>query len=114
MSSKGYCHFRHQPTEEEAALIGNIAPQKLDPNDDAPATIANHATGSGQPQRMDPLGHSNGKGVSAWNASGTTWEEKDCSAWAQGALAKYLKTAHAAAGVDSDEGLTKSPEAVVL
>jgi hypothetical protein len=120
VASKGYCHFRHQNTAEEAALIGSIAPQKLSAGGGGTSGSGSSSSsgaggsvrGSSGPQRLDAKGGSvAGTGASAWNAAGT-WEEKDCSAWARGCLTKHLKTAHAAAGV-GDEALTNSPEAVV-
>jgi hypothetical protein len=121
VASKGYCHFRHQNTAEEAALIGSIAPKKVSAGEDAgPGSGStannnnnNHQSNHSQgPQRIDTKGgNGGGGGASAWNSAGT-WEEKDCSSWAHTCLTKYLKTAHAAAGV-GDESLTNSPEAVV-
>jgi len=122
VASKGYCHFRHQNTAEEAALIGNIAPKKVSAGDDADSSSSgsgsttssnNQTTNSQGPQRIDTKGGNSGggSGASAWNSAGT-WEEKDCSSWARACLTKYLKTAHAAAGV-GDESLTNFPEAVV-
>jgi tetratricopeptide (TPR) repeat protein len=57
--------FTHEQTAEEKALIGDIAPKRID-------SAAAAAT---------PAALKNEKGVSSWNSAGT-WEEKDLSKWA--------------------------------
>jgi tetratricopeptide (TPR) repeat protein len=66
--------FHHEQTEEEKALIGDIAPKRLD----STATSDPASTSS------DDL-----KDVSAWNKAGT-WEEKDVSATAKEQLRALL------------------------
>eukprot|EP00586_Coscinodiscus_wailesii_P014731 CAMPEP_0172495484 /NCGR_PEP_ID=MMETSP1066-20121228/71407_1 /TAXON_ID=671091 /ORGANISM="Coscinodiscus wailesii, Strain CCMP2513" /LENGTH=411 /DNA_ID=CAMNT_0013267193 /DNA_START=106 /DNA_END=1341 /DNA_ORIENTATION=- len=66
--------FHHEQTEEEKALIGDIAPKRLDST-----TTSDPASSS-----SDDL-----KDVSAWNKAGT-WEEKDVSATAKEQLQALL------------------------
>lgn len=66
-------YFTREPSDHEIKLIGDITPQRLDPNGDtvglnAATSAVTTATGKGK--------------ASAWNASGTTWEEKDATDWA--------------------------------
>lgn len=76
---KGYCYFRRELTEEEKALRETQhVPQKLDAS--SPGIVQEIAT---SPTQI--------KGVSEWNAKGTTYEEKDTSQWCQKMLKPMLK-----------------------
>mmetsp|Transcript_8659 Transcript_8659/g.17576 ORF Transcript_8659/g.17576 Transcript_8659/m.17576 type:complete len:328 (-) Transcript_8659:32-1015(-) len=66
--------FTHEQTEEEKALIGDIAPKRID-------SAADAAT---------PAALKNEKGVSSWNSAGT-WEEKDMSKWADESMKAKLE-----------------------
>lgn len=61
-------YFTREPSEHEIKLIGDTTPQRLDPNGDPVELNVATATGKGK--------------ASAWNAGGTTWEEKDATDWA--------------------------------
>lgn len=74
-------YFNREQTEHEKALIGCIAPKKLDASTTAggvasPSTTSASSSGIG--------------GASVWNASGTTWEEKDTTDWCKKSLEQCL------------------------
>jgi len=58
---KGYCYFRTERSAKDLELIGSTTPVKIDTSNDALSTT----------------------GSSAWNANGTTWEEKDITVLAK-------------------------------
>lgn len=62
-------YFTREQTDREKELIGSIAPKRLD--DSSPSLSSSNLT-------------------SAWNASGTTWEEKDTTDWCTKALEQCL------------------------
>ena len=66
--------FTHEQTAEERALIGDIAPKRIEN-----ATIA-----------ATPAARKNEDGVSSWNSAGT-WEEKDVSRWAKESMMEKLQ-----------------------
>jgi tetratricopeptide (TPR) repeat protein len=72
-------YFDREISEETKALIGDIAPKKIDPNNPAGDDFA--------PKPL-PVA----EGASAWNKAGT-WEERDVSAWAEETLKAALLTA---------------------
>lgn len=67
-------YFNREQTEKEKALQGSIAPKRLD--DSAAASSPTKSSGIG--------------GASVWNASGTTWEEKDTTDWCKKSLEECL------------------------
>ncbi|CAM9357698.1 unnamed protein product [Scytosiphon promiscuus] len=67
-------YFNNDLTEEAKALIGDIAPKKLEPA---------AAAGSGPAAAA-------GNDVSAWNKAGT-WESRDMTSWAKQRLEELLK-----------------------
>jgi hypothetical protein len=66
-------YFNHDLDDEAKALIGDIAPKRLDP---AAASDGGAAAGAVA-------------GASAWNAAGT-WEERNCSAWCAARLGELF------------------------
>lgn len=81
-------YFSREQSEHEKKLLGDITPRRLDENGEQ--------IGSG-PGKLSPSPSSNdvassGKGkASAWNAGGTTWEEKDATDWCDTQLQFRLK-----------------------
>ena len=73
-------YFTREQTEREKELIGSIAPRRID------------ESSSSDPAASDPSGGGTGgsSGPSAWNASGTTWEEKDATEWCTRTLERCL------------------------
>jgi len=72
MKKQGYCYFSNTKnlSEEEAkAIADGYTPQKIEGDD------------------VGTPGSAEGSGASAWNAAGTTVEERDYTSWAT----KYLK-----------------------
>ena len=97
-------YFTREQTQAEKSLIGNIAPKRLEPTSTAgegPAQISPTSSGEGA-----------GKGrPSAWNQSGTTWEEKDTTDWCRTRLTSRLRETKveggpAVASVTSVENMT--------
>jgi tetratricopeptide (TPR) repeat protein len=77
-------YFTKELSETEKNLIGDIAPKKLD----------SPSSSSTEPTLTTPsvLGETSAKGrPSAWNQSGTTWEEKDTTEWCRKRLKSRLK-----------------------
>jgi len=74
---KGYCYFRTQHTEEEKALLSAASHTK-------PAKISEAGSAI---QSVNSAGSN-----SAWNANGTTWEERDVTAVAKAELKSCLST----------------------
>ena len=72
-------YFTREQTDHEKELIGSIAPKRLD---DSSSSLPS-------PNLISDLGGAGG-GPSAWNASGTTWEEKDTTDWCTKALEQCL------------------------
>lgn len=78
-------YFNREQTEKEKELIGCIKPKKLEEVSSAPSSTT-----------ASPTSLTNTSSVgSAWNASGTTWEEKDTSEWCRACLTECLKEATA-------------------
>lgn len=71
-------YFDREISAEAKAMIGDIAPKKIDPNNPTTADFA-----------PKPLQQ---EGASAWNKAGT-WEERDVSSWAEETLKAALLTA---------------------
>eukprot|EP00571_Detonula_confervacea_P013003 CAMPEP_0172307430 /NCGR_PEP_ID=MMETSP1058-20130122/8295_1 /TAXON_ID=83371 /ORGANISM="Detonula confervacea, Strain CCMP 353" /LENGTH=560 /DNA_ID=CAMNT_0013019597 /DNA_START=12 /DNA_END=1694 /DNA_ORIENTATION=+ len=83
-------YFNREQTEHEKQLIGSIQPKKLD-------------------EVSSPTASSSGVGgPSAWNASGTTWEEKDTTDWCKKTLEQSLLDTTSAyySATSSDGGTT--------
>lgn len=76
--AKGYCYFRRDLTREEQAARMKNLPQKITSTAD-------------KPMEAEAVTVSK-KGVSDWNASGTTYEEKNTTSWCIEKLQKRLKT----------------------
>ena len=74
-------YFTREQTEREKELIGSIAPRRID-----------ESSSSSDPAASDPSGGGTGgsSGPSAWNASGTTWEEKDATEWCTRTLERCI------------------------
>jgi len=70
VGGKKTSYFHRELTEEEKRLIGDIAPKKLDENENV--VVENVP-----------------EGTSAWNKAGT-WEEKDVTQWAKDTLTAAL------------------------
>lgn len=70
VNGKKTSYFHNELTDEARALIGDIAPKKLESTPTTPATPAP-------------------SGASAWNKAGT-WEEKNCTKWATESLKKQV------------------------
>eukprot|EP00984_Skeletonema_dohrnii_P001008 scaffold320_cov108-Skeletonema_dohrnii-CCMP3373.AAC.11 len=78
-------YFNREQTEKEKELIGCIKPKKLEEVSSAASSTA-----------ASPTSLNNTSSVgSAWNAAGTTWEEKDTSEWCRACLTECLKEATA-------------------
>jgi activator of HSP90 ATPase len=71
VNGKKTSYFHNELDEKAKALIGDIAPKKLD-NPPQPVNTSSATAGT-----------------SAWNQAGT-WEEKDCSRWAKETLTKAI------------------------
>jgi hypothetical protein len=73
-------YFTREQTEREKELIGSIAPRRID------------ESSSSDPAASDPSGGGTGgsSGPSAWNASGTTWKEKDATEWCTRTLKRCI------------------------
>eukprot|EP00934_Nitzschia_sp_Nitz4_P001172 Nitzschia sp. Nitz4//scaffold2_size372955//143616//144821//NITZ4_000404-RA/size372955-processed-gene-0.25-mRNA-1//1//CDS//3329546721//1172//frame0 len=71
-------YFTREQSDREKALIGDIAPKRLESTSSAADSVASSVTSSG---KGNP---------SAWNQAGTTWEEKDTSEWCRDQLKKRL------------------------
>ncbi len=72
-------YFTREQTERERELIGSIAPRRIDESPSPTSNPAAAADPSSSPGGGAGAGGSSGP--SAWNASGTTWEEKDATEW---------------------------------
>jgi tetratricopeptide (TPR) repeat protein len=72
-------YFDREISDEVKAMIGDIAPKKIDPNN-------NPTDNAAAPKPLQT------EGASAWNKAGT-WEERDVSSWAQETLKAALLTA---------------------
>lgn len=82
-------YFNREQTEHEQNLIGSIKPKRLDES----ATAATPSPTAGGP--------------SVWNASGTTWEEKDRTDWCKKTLEQcLLETTSAYYSPTSKDGTT--------
>ena len=76
-------YFTRELSEEEKAILGNTAPQKLG------------STTAVEPSIISPAAPVEGKGkVSAWNQAGT-WEEKNTTEWCTSQLRSKLFSANA-------------------
>jgi hypothetical protein len=76
-------YFTREQTERERELIGSIAPRRIDESTSSSSSnLAGVVEGGG--------GSGGGSGPSAWNASGTTWEEKDATDWCTKTLERSL------------------------
>jgi hypothetical protein len=73
VNGKKTSYFHNELTDQAKALIGDIAPKKLDP-------VVGSATGTATGE----------KGKSVWNQAGT-WEEKNVSTWAIESLQAQLE-----------------------
>ncbi|KAL3772210.1 hypothetical protein ACHAW5_009357 [Stephanodiscus triporus] len=85
-------YFTREQTERERELIGSIAPRRLDGSS---SSSSSNPTPAAAAAALDPSSSSGGGGVtgsgpSAWNASGTTWEEKDATDWCTKTLERCL------------------------
>mmetsp|Transcript_17628 Transcript_17628/g.35111 ORF Transcript_17628/g.35111 Transcript_17628/m.35111 type:complete len:569 (+) Transcript_17628:107-1813(+) len=88
-------YFTHEQTKEEAALLGSIAPKRLD----APSGAAEHEKGARPAEG------------SAWNQA-RTWEEKNTSAWCTGRLREQLGEAVGSDGTDRYIGVVSKVKEV--
>lgn len=103
----GYCYFNRRQSDVEKQLIGDIAPKKVDSSNDLSAVGGGESLNTTPaPQRID----SRKKGGSAWNADGTTWEERDCSDWAKSCLKRSFRSGRATCGL---EDFRTNPSAMV-
>eukprot|EP00588_Corethron_pennatum_P010929 CAMPEP_0194266586 /NCGR_PEP_ID=MMETSP0169-20130528/1444_1 /TAXON_ID=218684 /ORGANISM="Corethron pennatum, Strain L29A3" /LENGTH=570 /DNA_ID=CAMNT_0039007305 /DNA_START=65 /DNA_END=1777 /DNA_ORIENTATION=+ len=89
-------YFTHEQTKEEAALLGSIAPKRLD----APSGGAEQEQRSPRPAEG-----------SAWNQA-RTWEEKNTSAWCTGRLREQLGEAVGSDGTDRYIGVVSKVKEV--
>ena len=74
-------YFTREQSQAEKNLIGSIAPKRLEPTTSA----------TGGPAQVSPASSGEGAGPSAWNQSGSTWEERDTSDWCRSRLKARLK-----------------------
>ena len=81
-------YFNNELSDEQKALLGSIAPKRLD----EPTTTSVPASA---PTPVSTPTSTGGASGSAWNQAGT-WEEKDTSDWCIACLRKHLETAIAA------------------
>lgn len=72
VNGKKTSYFHHEMTEEEKRLIGDITPQRIDPNQQAAAVAPKVA-----------------EGMSEWNSKGT-FEDRDILPWAKQKLPELL------------------------
>ena len=100
-------YFTREQTEEEKKLLGNIAPQKLEPVPTSDTTSLLSTKTNASPRRLD----SSISSSSAWNQAGT-WEEKDTSEWCNDTLEKYLKQTQVTIQGEAEQ-TTSSFEAVI-
>ena len=77
-------YFNREQTDNEKELIGCIMPKRLEEVPSPSPTAASQT----------PLNNTSTMG-SAWNAGGTTWEEKDTTEWCRACLTECLKEATA-------------------
>jgi tetratricopeptide (TPR) repeat protein len=81
-------YFHREQSEHEMKIVGDITPQRLDSNGmplgDGPAKLSTIASAN------DLISTGKGK-ASAWNAGGTTWEEKNATDWCTTQLTIRLK-----------------------
>lgn len=95
--------FNREISEADKQLIGSITPQRIDSGAAAGGgVVASDASGnSTAPKRIATTTTTGGGDLerqgSAWNTAGT-WEERDMTSWAQGALKRHLETASAVKG----------------
>ena len=88
-------YFHRDTSEHDLKIIGDVTPQRLDENGDpiGPAGPAKISI----PKDATTTAVQQGKGkASAWNAGGTTWEEKDATDWARSQLRIRLRETKAA------------------
>ena len=78
VNGKKTSYFHNELDEKAKALIGDIAPKKLDPAGGQANVVPASANSSVL------------SGTSAWNQGGTTWEEKNVTNWAKDTLTKAL------------------------
>lgn len=76
VNGKKTSYFHRELSEQEKAMIGDIAPKRID---------ADSENLENAPQKLQPAAD----GASAWNKAGT-WEERDVTAWAKDTLKKSL------------------------
>ncbi|GBG28945.1 41 kDa peptidyl-prolyl cis-trans isomerase [Hondaea fermentalgiana] len=91
---KGYCYFRTQRSaEDERLLQQNQGPARLN------SSTGESASPSPSTASADAVKRSTSS-TSAWNANGTTWEERDVSKAAQQGLEEALGTVRVETVVD--------------
>jgi hypothetical protein len=66
-------YFHRKLSEEDQALLGDIAPKKID-----------------SVESLDSLSNKPLSTSSAWN-QGTTWEERDCTRWAKSTIERLFR-----------------------
>ena len=105
--------FDNEASEEAKKLIGDITPQRVGGGAAAAAaaittTAAAAAAAAGGGAGGSPERRASGSAAASdWNKSGVTWEEKDVSAWARGAMEARLQALRGSAGgmdLDGDPG----------
>mmetsp|Transcript_7731 Transcript_7731/g.15367 ORF Transcript_7731/g.15367 Transcript_7731/m.15367 type:complete len:574 (+) Transcript_7731:315-2036(+) len=85
---KGYCYFRtERSAEDERLLKQNQGPAKLSTAEASEANAAGNGNAFGDASEAVKRSASS---TSAWNAGGTTWEERDVSKAAQEGLESIL------------------------
>eukprot|EP00923_Selenidium_pygospionis_P053965 GHVN01093964.1.p1 GENE.GHVN01093964.1~~GHVN01093964.1.p1 ORF type:complete len:458 (+),score=150.52 GHVN01093964.1:225-1598(+) len=85
---KGYCYFKRELSAAEKAQAAAYVPQRI--STDSSATDPSHSAPPPQPIPATD----GGKALSSWNTGGTTYEEKDMSAWCKTNLESHLLKAH--------------------
>eukprot|EP00921_Rhytidocystis_pertsovi_P021362 GHVQ01034134.1.p1 GENE.GHVQ01034134.1~~GHVQ01034134.1.p1 ORF type:complete len:598 (-),score=105.77 GHVQ01034134.1:1953-3746(-) len=94
----GYCYFRRDLTEDERRLNSMNKPQRLQ-SASGSATVSNEASNP-----LSPVSTA----LSSWNAKGTTYEEKDTTAWCQERFSTKLKNVEVGSKPNFDDHSTFS------
>ncbi|KAL7548270.1 hypothetical protein ACHAWF_011563, partial [Thalassiosira exigua] len=92
-------YFNREQSQHEKELIGCIKPKRLDSPGAASPTSASGTAGPSTAPSSGGVG-------SAWNQSGTTWEERDTTDWCKRTLERCLLDATAAHSSQSSDDAT--------
>lgn len=83
-------YFHRDTSEHDMKIIGDITPQRLDENGELVGPAGPAKLSMSKDATTTSIQQGKGK-ASAWNAGGTTWEEKNATDWARSQLRLRLE-----------------------